>query len=42
MKFDEEEELVAALKEQLKSEKELEEMKITLASCPDFNLMDAY
>lgn len=42
LSFDEEEELVQALKEQLKQEKELEEMKVTLAACPDFNLMDAF
>jgi Ca2+-binding EF-hand superfamily protein len=42
LKFDEEEELVCALKEQLKLEKELEDAKITLTTCADFNLMDAF
>jgi Ca2+-binding EF-hand superfamily protein len=42
LKFDEEEELVSALKEQLRLDKELEEMRIMLAACPDFNLMDAF
>lgn len=42
LKFDEEEELVGGLKELLKYENELEEAKITLTACPDFNLMDAF
>jgi len=42
LKFDEEEELVTALREQLKLENDVEEAKITLTACPDFNLMDAF
>ena len=42
MKFDEQEELVSALKEQIKLEKELEDAKIRLANMQDFNLMDAF
>ncbi len=42
MKFDEEESLVSAFREQIRHEKELEDAKIRLAAQPDFNLMDAY
>lgn len=42
MKFDEEESLVSAFREQIRHEKELEEAKIRLSAQPDFNLMDAY
>lgn len=40
--FDEEEELIAALREYIRLEVELDEAKMRLASQPDFNLMDAY
>jgi Ca2+-binding EF-hand superfamily protein len=42
MKQDDEEELVRAFKEQISLEKELEDAKVRLSSCPDFNLMDAF
>ena len=42
LKFDEEEELVNCLREQLRMEKELEDAKTRLASQPDFNLMDGF
>ena len=42
LKFDEEEELVSCLREQLRMEKELEEARTRLAEQPDFNLMDAF
>jgi len=42
LKFEEEENLVSAFREQIRLEKELEDAKIRLASQPDYNLMDAY
>ena len=42
LRFDEEEELVSALKEQLRLDKEVEDVKTRLASQHDFNLMDAF
>jgi len=42
LKFDEQEELIAALREQIRHERELEDAKIRLAAQPDFNLMDAF
>ena len=42
MKFDEQEELVKAFKEQMDLERELEDAKLRLADAPDFNLTDAF
>lgn len=42
LKFDEEEALISALREQIMLERELENAKIKLASCQDFNLLDAF
>lgn len=42
LKFDDEEELVQGLREQLRMEQELEESRTRLAQQPDFNLMDAF
>ena len=42
MKYDEEEILVAAFQEQIRDERELEELKLKLASQHDFNLMTAF
>lgn len=42
LKFEEEESLVSAFREQIRHEKELEDAKIRLAAQPDFNLMDGY
>ena len=42
LKFDEEEELIKAIREYIRLELELESAKEDLANQPDFNLMDAY
>lgn len=42
LKFEEEETLVSALREQIRNERELEDAKIRLAGQADFNLMDAF
>ena len=42
LKFDEQEELISAFKEQMRLEKELDEAKFRLANQQDFNLMDAF
>ena len=42
LKFDEQEELISAFKEQMRLEGELEEAKYRLAVAQDFNLMDAF
>lgn len=42
LKFDEEEELISALREYIRLELEMDEAKHRLAQQPDFNLMDAY
>ena len=42
LKFDEQEEMIGAFKEQLRLEKELDEAKFRLAAQQDFNLMDAF
>jgi len=42
LQFDEEEQFVGAIREQMNLEKELEDAKIKLASQSDFNLMDAF
>lgn len=39
---EEEDELITVLKDILQHEKELEDAKICLAQCPDFNLMDGF
>ena len=42
LKFDEQEELISAFKEQMRLERELDEAKFRLANQQDFNLMDAF
>ena len=42
LKFEDEESLFAAFREQIRNGRELEEAKIKLASFDDFNLMDAF
>lgn len=42
LKFDEHEELISVINEQIKLGREVEDAKILLASQPDFNLMDAF
>jgi len=39
---DEEEELVATLREHIRMDREIEDAKIRLAGRPDFNLSDAF
>ena len=42
LKFDEQEELISAFKEQMRLEQELQDAKCRLAQAQDFNLMDAF
>jgi len=42
LKFDEQEELIGAFKEQMRLEQELQDAKCRLAQAQDFNLMDAF
>jgi len=42
LNMDEEDELITVLKDMITHERELEEAKVRLAMCNDFNLMDGF